>query len=240
MKQLIKTIVMSAVYQQSSALTPELQQKDPYNKYYARGPRVRLSAEEIRDQYLSIAGLMSSKMYGPGVMPYQPKGIWLSPYNGLVWRQSKGEDQYRRALYTFWKRSAGYPSMIAFDAASREVCTARRINTNTPLQALTTLNDSACIDASRNFAYRIQREAGNNVTQQIRTGFRLATYHNIDKKSLQALMNLYSVAYNQFKNDTDKTCEMVGGIGDHTNAETAALIVVANAMFNLDEVVTKN
>jgi hypothetical protein len=240
MKQLIKTIVMSSTYQQSSALTPELRQKDPFNKYYARGPRVRLSAEEIRDQSLCISGLMSNKMYGPGVMPYQPKGIWLSPWNSADWVQSKGEDQYRRAVYTYWKRSAAYPAMITFDIASREVCSARRINTNTPLQALTTLNDSAYTDASRNFAYRMQREAGNNAAQQMRTGFKLATYHDIDKNSLQALVKLYNVAYNQFKSNLEKTCEMVGGMGEHTNAETAALIVVANAIFNLDEVVTKN
>ena len=241
MKQLIKTIVMSAAYQQSSAFTPELQQKDPYNKYYARGPRVRLSAEEIRDQSLCISGLMCNKMYGPGVMPYQPKGIWLSPWNSADWVQSKGDDQYRRAVYTYWKRSAAYPAMITFDIASREVCSARRINTNTPLQALTTLNDSAYIDAARNFAYRMQRDAGgSNAAQQIRTGFKLATYYDIDQKSLQALMNLYNTAYNQFKNDADKTCEIVGGMSAHTNAETAALTVVANAIFNLDQVVTKN
>lgn len=240
LKQLIKTIVMSATYQQSSKLTPELEQKDLYNKYYARGPRVRLSAEEIRDQSLCIAGLMSNKMYGPGVMPYQPDGIWNSPWNGADWEQSIGEDQYRRALYTYWKRSAAYPSMITFDAASREVCTARRINTNTPLQALTTLNDSAYIDAARHFAYRMQQEAGKDVTQQIKAGFKIATYHEIDTKSLNTLLKLYNTAYDQFKNDTDKTCEMMGGMSDHTNAATAALTVVANAILNLDAVVTKS
>lgn len=174
-------------------------------------------------------------------MPYQPQGIWLSPWNGASWVQSKGEDQYRRALYTYWKRSAGYPAMITFDAASREVCTARRINTNTPLQALTTLNDSAYLDASRNFAYRIQKEAGNDVAQQIKTGYKIATYHDIDEKSLNALMKLYQTAYTQFKDDADKTCEMVGGMSEeHTNAETAALTVVANAILNLDAVVTKS
>lgn len=239
-KQVLKTIVMSATYQQSSKLTPELKEKDPFNKYYARGPRVRLSAEEVRDQSLCIAGVMSEKMYGPSVMPYQPQGIWLSPWNGRSWVQSKGEDQYRRALYTYWKRSAGYPSMITFDAASREVCTARRINTNTPLQALTTLNDSAYIDAARNFAYRMQKEAGNNVARQIKTGYKIATYHDIDEKSLNALMKLYQIAYTQFKSDADKTCEMVGDMGERTNAETAALIVVANAILNLDVVVTKS
>ena len=240
LKQLIKTIVMSATYQQSSKTTPELQQKDQFNKYYARGPRVRLSAEEIRDQSLCIAGVMSNKMYGPGVMPYQPKGIWLSPWNGASWVQSTGEDQYRRAVYTYWKRSAGYPAMIAFDATSREVCTARRINTNTPLQALTTLNDSASIDAARNFAYRMQKEAGNDIAKQIKTGFKIATYHEIDNISLNALLKLYNTALVQFKNDADKTCEIMGGMSNHTNAETAALSIVANAILNLDEVVTKS
>jgi mono/diheme cytochrome c family protein len=240
MKQLIKTIVMSATYQQSSVLTPQLKEKDPQNKYYARGPRVRLSAEEIRDQSLCIAGLMSNKMYGPGVMPYQPKGIWLSPWNSLDWVQSKGDDQYRRAIYTYWKRSAAYPAMVTFDIASREVCSARRINTNTPLQSLTTLNDSSYIDAARHFAFRMQSLAGNDVSKQIATGFKLATYQNIDQNSLHALLNLYNKAYMQFKNDEDKTCQMLGGMDKNTNAETAALTVVANAMLNLDEVVTKN
>ncbi len=239
-KKLLKTIVMSATYRQSSVVAQESLDKDPGNKYYARSPRVRLSSEEVRDQALCIAGIMSDKMYGPGVFPYQPKGIWLSPWNGQDWVQSKGEDQYRRAVYTYWKRSAAYPSMLTFDAVSREVCTSRRIRTNTPLQALTTLNDSTYIDIARNFAYRIQEEAGNNITQQIKRGFKLATLHDIDNNSLTALMKLYNTAYTQFKNNPDKTCEMIGGMNEHTNVETAALVVTANAILNLDEVVTKN
>ncbi len=239
-KKLIRTIVMSATYQQRSKLTPEQEQKDPYNKYYARGARVRLSAEQVRDQCLAISGLLSEKMYGPSVFPYQPNGIWLSPWNGAEWQQSKGEDQYRRALYTYWKRSAAYPSMTTFDGVSREVCTVRRIRTNTPLQALTTLNDSAYIDIARHFAYRLQKDAGSDVTKQISKGYALATNHTINDKSLSALMNLYNTAYTQFKNDPDKTCGIIGGMNEHTNPETAALTVVANAMLNLDEVVTKN
>lgn len=239
-KALIKTIVMSATYQEDSKITSEVEQKDPYNKYYARGARVRLSAEEVRDQALCIAGIMSNKMYGPGVMPYQPEGIWLSPYNGLSWVQSKDEDQYRRAVYTYWKRSAAYPSMLTFDGVSREVCTARRIRTNTPLQALTTLNDSVYIDIARHFAYRMQNEAGTDVSKQISKGYLLAVNHTIDKKSLDAFMNLYNNAYNQFKNNADKTCEMIGEMNEHTSAATAALVVVANAILNLDEVITKN
>jgi len=238
-KVLIKKIVTSATYKQDSKITPELQQKDPENKYYARASRVRLSSEQVRDQSLCISGLMSNKMYGPGVMPYQPKGIWLSPWNGADWVQSKGEDQYRRAVYTYWKRSAAYPSMLTFDGVSREVCTARRIRTNTPLQALTTLNDSAFIDAARNFAYRMQVK-GNDIKTQISKGFTLVTYQQISDKSLSALINLYNDALAQFKNNDEKICEMTGGVSKHSNAETAALIVVANAMLNLDEVVTKN
>lgn len=239
-KRLLKTIVMSATYRQSSLVTPQLLQEDANNKYYARGARVRLSAEEVRDQALCIAGIISNKMYGPGVMPYQPNGIWLSPWNGQTWVQSKGDDQYRRAVYTYWKRSAAYPSMLTFDGVSREVCTARRIRTNTPLQALVTMNDSVYTDISRKFAVLIQSKAGNDVTQQIRTGFKLATYHDIDDKSTMALLKLYNVAYAQFKNDATKTLKMAGGEKEYAAPQMAALMIVANAILNLDEVVTKN
>ena len=239
-KKLIKTVVMSATYRQDSKITAEQLQKDPANAYYARYSRVRLSAEQVRDQALCISGVISNKMYGPSVFPYQPKGIWLSPYDDAKWVDSKGEHQYRRALYTYWKRPAAYPSMLTFDGVSREVCTVRRIRTNTPLQALTTLNDPAYIDLARQFAFRMQALAGKDVHQQIQTGYQLATHHTINEKSLQALMNLYNSGYKQFKSNDNKACEMVGGINKHTNAETAALIVVANAILNLDEVVTKN
>ena len=120
-KKLIRRIVMSATYQQESKITPALLQKDPYNRYYARGARVRLSAEQVRDQALCISGEFCDSMYGPSVYPWQPKGIWLSPWNSKDWEQSKGKQQYRRALYTYWKRSSAYPSMITFDGVSREV-----------------------------------------------------------------------------------------------------------------------
>ena len=239
-KKLIRTIVMSATYKQDSKLTSELLQKDPYNKYYARGSRVRLTAEQIRDQALFISGVLSDSMYGPSVYPWQPKGIWLSPWNGKDWEQSKGEQQYRRALYTYWKRSAAYPSMMTFDGISREVCTVRRIRTNTPLQALATLNDSAYIDMARHFAHRMQAISDGNLQEQIKAGYQWATYHSIDEKSLQALVRLYDAALDQFKNDANKTCKMLGGISNDTKAETAAMTIVANAILNLDEVLTKN
>jgi len=239
-KKLLKEIVMSATYRQDSKVTEELKQKDPYNRLYARGSRVRLSAEQIRDQDLCISGVMSGKMYGPGVMPWQPDGIWLSPYNGSTWESSKGEDQYRRAVYTYWKRSSPYPSMITFDAAQRVVCNARRIRTNTPLQALATLNDSAYLEMSRNFAYRMQREAGKDVRAQIGKGYEMMTYKSISNGKLQVLEDLYNKAVVEFKSDDERTCEMIGVNNEHNNPETAALVVVANAMLNLDEVVMKN
>jgi hypothetical protein len=239
-KKLIRRIVMSATYQQETKMTPQLLQKDPYNKYYARGSRVRLSAEQVRDQALCISGELCDSMYGPSVYPWQPKGIWLSPWNSKDWEQSKGKQQYRRALYTYWKRSSAYPSMITFDGVSREVCTVRRIRTNTPLQALATLNDSAYIDMARQFARLMKTEAATDVQQQIRYGYERATFHPISERSLTALLNLYNSAFSQFKSNPDKICRMVGEVGNNTNAETAALIVVANAMLNLDEVLTKN
>jgi hypothetical protein len=239
-KKLIRRVVLSATYQQDSKVTKELLQKDPNNKFYARGARVRLSAEQVRDQALCISGLMSNKLYGPSVFPYQPKGIWLSPWNGAEWKQSKGEDQYRRAIYTYWKRSAAYPSMLTFDGVSREVCTVRRIRTNTPLQALVALNDSVYIDIARHFAQRLQTKAGPDVAKQISTGYALATNHEIDEKRLKALQNLYNTAFNRFKKYPLKTFKVNGNTNVPNETETAALTVVANAMLNLDEVVTKN
>lgn len=240
MKRMIKELVMSATYRQSSKADSLLISKDPYNKLHARGPGIRLSAEQVRDQALSISGLLSTKMYGPSAMPVQPEGIWLSPYNGRKWETSRGEDKYRRAVYTYWKRTAPYPSMFTFDGAMREVCTSRRIRTNTPLQALVTLNDEAYLDMARAFAYRMKKEGGKNVRQQISEGYEIAMYKPISPSKLMVLENLYSEALQKFRNNKDKTCEMIGFINEHNNPETAALVVVANAMLNLDEVITKN
>jgi hypothetical protein len=239
-KKTLKELVMSATYQQDSRLTEELKEKDIANKFYARGPRVRLSAEQLRDQHLCISGELSSKMYGPGVMPWQPEGIWSSPYNEAQWKKSDGEDQYRRAVYTYWKRTAAYPSMISFDGVQRVLCTARRVRTNTPLQALVTLNDSAYLDMARHFAIRMKKEGGADFKSQIAKGYELMLYKPLPEPKLKIFTELYNEALNEFKADNDKTCEMVGVNGEHTNASTAALVVVANAMMNLDEVVMKN
>ncbi len=239
-KKLLKEMVMSATYRQDSKTNDELQRKDPENKLYARGPRIRLSAEHLRDQTLAVSNLLSKKMYGKSVMPYQPEGIWRSPYNGDKWVMSTGEDQNRRALYTYWKRTAPYPSMITFDGGAREVCVTRRIRTNTPLQALTSLNDSTYFVMARSFAFRMQQLDNSDVKKQISKGYECMMYKPITDNKLTALVELYSKSLDTFTKDEKAALEITGVKDAAPKPETAALVVVANAMLNLDEWVNKN
>ncbi|MCX6317817.1 MAG: DUF1553 domain-containing protein [Bacteroidetes bacterium] len=238
-KKMLKEIVLSATYQQQSKFTPEQLQNDPNNIYLTRGPRVRLSAEQLRDQGLAVSQLLSKKMFGKSVMPYQPDNIWRSPYNWNKWEMSKDEDQYRRALYTYWKRTAPYPSMITFDGGSREVCITRRIRTNTPLQALTTLNDSAYLVMARGLALRMQK-AGKEVKQQIQQGYEAMLYKPMQAKKLEAMVDLYTLALTKYKTDQQAANEMMGDKKQKAEPESAALTVVANALLNLDEWLNKN
>ncbi len=237
-KKMLQEIVLSATYRQQSKTNAALIEKDPNNSFLARGPRVRLSGEQLRDQALAVSGLLSKKMYGKSVMPYQPNDIWRSPYNGDKWITSAGEDKNRRAIYTYWKRTAPYPSMMTFDGGSREVCITRRIRTNTPLQALATLNDSAFLIMARHFALRMQ-QGGKEVNTQIKKGYEAMMYKPIGKIKLNALLDLYNTSIVKFKNNEHATCEVLGEQGIHTKPETAAMVVVANAMLNLDEWVNK-
>ncbi len=236
-KKTLKQVVLSATYRQSSAVTAEKLAKDPYNKWLSRGPRVRLSAEQVRDQMLAVSGLLSRKMYGRSVMPMQPDNIWLSPYDGAKWQLSAGEDRYRRALYIYWKRTAPYPSMVTFDAPSREFCQVRRIRTNTPLQALVTLNDPVYLEVAHCFSENIASQY-HHPQQQISEAYRRLTYQVIPSKRLQVLMNLYQKALVQYRKDPTSAKKLLANNGDAT-PELAALTVTANAMLNLDEVVTK-
>jgi len=239
-KALLKEMVMSATYRQSAKVNDELLKKDPNNKFYARGPRIRLSAEQLRDQSLAVSNLLSGKMYGKSVMPFQPEGIWKSPYNGDTWKMSEGGDQFRRSLYTYLKRTAPYPAMITFDGGAREVCITRRIRTNTPLQALTTLNDSAYLIMARYFSYHMQEMGGASVSQQIQKGYQAMMYKPITPAKLDILVDLYNKALGKFRKNETAACEMIGVMDQHNNPETAALVVVANAMLNLDEWLNKN
>lgn len=239
-KKMLKEMVSMATYRQDSKVSEELKEKDLFNKFYARGSRVRLSAEQVRDQDLAISGVLSTKMFGKPVMPWQPEGIWLSPYNGSKWVVSPGEEQYRRAVYTYGKRTAPYPSSIAFDGTARAVCTPRRIRTNTPMQALVTLNDSVYIDMARHFAKRMLKSNATSTAAQISNGYKMMLYKNIPADRLKIFENLYQISLKEFKRDAKSAAAFMGNKMQAARAEDAALVMVANAMLNLDEVVTKN
>ena len=152
MKALLRELVTSATYRQSAKASPALVERDPHNRLLARGPQQRLTAEMVRDQALLASGLLSDKMGGPPVMPPQPDGVWNTVYNDSKWRDATGPDRYRRAIYTYIKRTSGYPSFLTFDASDHDTSLARRIPTNTPLQALVTLNDPVYYEASEGLA----------------------------------------------------------------------------------------
>ena len=171
MKRFLKMLVMSAAYRQSSKVTPEALAADPENRLLSRGPRFRMSAEMVRDQALAVSGLLSSKTHGPSARPYQPAFDLKAAFGGaLDWKPSEGEDRFRRGLYTEWRRSSPYPSMVTFDAPNREVCTLRRNRSNTPLQALVTLNDPVYVEAAQALA-RMMMKVEGGVDAKIRDGF---------------------------------------------------------------------
>jgi hypothetical protein len=255
MKRMHRLIVLSATYRQSSAAAPELVARDPDNRLLERGPRVRLSAEAVRDVALAVSGLLSPKIGGPSVMPPQPPGIWNSPYSGEKWETSQGEDRYRRGLYTFWKRTAPYPSFLSFDAPSREFCVVRRPRTNTPLQALALLNDPVYIEAAQALARRVMSEGGSETPSRATRGFRLVLSRTPQPPELEQLVGLYQSELDHYRHDA-KAAEAMAGTPkeppqvDDKNATTsaakpadtaelAAWTVVANVLLNLDETVTK-
>ncbi len=238
MKALIKTIVMSATYRQSIKANEEMLAKDPENKWLTRGSRIRLSAEQIRDQALAVSGLLSDEMFGPPVMPPQPENVWQVVYSGMKWEESKGEDRYRRALYTYWRRTSPYPSMISFDSPSREFCVSRRISTNTPLQALVTLNDTVYVEAAMALAQRMV-QAGDSLEQQLIAGYQISQLQSPDEGTLNILERLYHEALNEEVIDNDGyTVEKVSDRSE-IDKHVDALSIVASALLNLDSFVMK-
>jgi hypothetical protein len=229
-KALLRTIVLSSTYRQSSVVPPGLADRDPYNRLLARGPRVRLEAETIRDSALAASGLLSRKMYGPSVFPPQPDGIWNMPYNADRWVTSAGEDRYRRSLYTFWRRTSPYPSFMTFDATSRELCTVRRVRTNTPLQALTLLNDPAALETARALAARMIDAAGDD-RGRAAFGVKLVLARPATDTELDRLVAFFESERAHYAAQPDAS----GG----TPPALAAWTVVANVLLNLDEAITK-
>ena len=247
-KRLLRLLVTSQTYRQTSRVTHEAWQEDQDNVWLARGPRVRLSAEMVRDQALSIAGLLSHKMHGPAVRPPQPNsGLNAAFGGGIDWQTSTGEDRYRRGLYTTWRRSNPYPSMATFDAPSREVCTLRRDSTNTPLQALVTLNDPAFVEAAQALARRVVlNEAANapDDTVKLQNAFELCTSRTASDAELQSLLKLLSTARQHFGTEPEAAKQLssdpLGPLDcPEQEIELAAWTSVCNVLLNLDEVLMK-
>ncbi len=243
-KHLLKLIVSSATYRQSSIVTEETYQRDPENRLLARGPRFRISAETIRDQALFVSGLLSPRMYGPSVNPPQPEmGLKAAFGEKTDWETSEGEDRYRRGIYTSWRRSNPYPSMATFDAPNREVCMVRRERTNTPLQALVTLNDPVYVEAAQALGRRMIEREGS-VAEKARYGFALALARMPSESETSALARLYDRLKVDYSNNLEEAIQMasepIGPIPENGDAsEYAAWTVVANALLNLDEMFLK-
>jgi len=245
-KALLKTMVASATYRQSSKVTPPLLQRDPENRWLARGPRLRLSAEMIRDQALFVSGLLVEKLGGPPVKPYQPPGLWKDMVfsNMTNYDQSTGEDLWRRSLYTFWKRTVMPPGMHVFDASSREYCRVRETRTNTPLQALGLMNDVTYVEASRLLAQRMMTEGGETPEGHIAWAFRLATSRWPDEQEQEILLGNLKAQIEYFRNNPKEAARLLA-VGDKRNdeklnaAELAAYAGTASLILNLDEVITK-
>lgn len=219
MKKLVKLMVMSATYRQDAKVMPDLQEKDPRNLLLARGSRVRLNAEQIRDQALKVCGLINTEMYGPSVRP-------PNPTDG-AWRTQPTPNLYRRAIYTYWRRTNPYPSMITFDSPQRNVCTSRRVRTNTPLQALTTLNDTVYYAAAKNIALKIVKSPEKNILKNIDKEHLLI----FQKPASESKRNLLVQYYQQTLADLRKK--------KSKEPEYLAYTLVANAIMNTDEFLTK-
>jgi hypothetical protein len=242
LKALQRLIVTSSTYRQSSFASPKLRERDPDNRLLARGPRFRVEAETIRDIALAASGLLCRKVGGPSVFPPQPDGIWTMHYSNDRWIDSQGPDRYRRGLYTFWRRTAPYPTFMAFDAPSRETCTVRRPRTNTPLQALTTLNDPAFVEAAQALARRILAEGGPDPEHQAAYALRLCVVRAPRPDEIERIVALFTTERAQFQSDAQAAAALAGAEGESAPSDLAARAawtVVANVLLNLDETITK-
>lgn len=245
-KHLVKLMVESRTYRQSSAASEELRQRDPYNALLARQARFRLDAEMVRDNALATSGLLSHKIGGPSVKPYQPAGYWaMLNFPKREWHNDKGEGLYRRGLYNYWCRTFLYPGFLAFDAPSREECTVERPRSNTPLQALVLLNDPTYVEAARIFAQRVVRAGGKKTEERLHYAFRQALCRNARPEEVQLLTSLYEKHLHEYQADKVAAGALLR-VGDQPaaedldRAELAAWTSVARILFNLHETITRN
>jgi hypothetical protein len=236
MKALLREMVLSATYRQGARTTPELIERDPRNRLLAHGPQQRLSAEMVRDQALMASGLLNLKMGGPPVMPPQPAGVWNSVYNDSKWIDAKGPDRYRRAIYTYIKRTAGYPSFLTFDASDHDTSLARRIPTNTPLQALVTLNDPVYAEASEALADRMMK-ASTNLDDQIQFGARLVLSRDLSENELATMRRLYAKASGP--PEGARLVRASAKVKESPRENQTAMTAVASVLLNLDAALTR-
>lgn len=245
LKAMHRLIATSATYRQSSTVSADLAERDPFNRLLARGPRFRMEAEMLRDTALAIAGLLRERIGGPSVFPHQPDGVWNSPYNGDRWAISTQGDQFRRGIYTFARRTAPYASFAAFDAPSREVMCERRPRSNTPVQALVTLNDPAFVAAANGLARRILSDApGADLQGRLVFAFETCLSRRPDAAELPALERLYQKSLERFRSEPTAAEKLVKVGLDKPEpgadlAELAAWTVISNVLLNLDESLTK-
>lgn len=232
MKALLRELVTSATYRQSAKAGPGLVERDPRNRLLARGPQQRLTAEMVRDQALLASGLLSDKMGGPPVMPPQPAGVWNSVYNDTKWKDATGPDRYRRAIYTYIKRTSGYPSFLTFDASDHDTSLARRIPTNTPLQALVTLNDPVYYEAAEALAERMISEE-RSVDARLRYGARLVLSRDLTEQELAALRALFQKAAAR------PVLQPAAATVHNNSRELTAMTAVASVLINLDASLTR-
>jgi hypothetical protein len=247
-KALHKLIVTSATYRQSSAVRPDLEQRDPQNVWLARQTRFRVEAEVVRDLTLSASGLLNRTIGGPSVRPPQPEGVSELTYAGAAkWVESKGADRYRRGMYTHFQRTSPFPMLMTFDAPDSNVCAVRRERSNTPLQALTLLNDISFFEAAQALGKRIVSEtpatdsAAGNTADRLRYGFRLCLAREPDTWELQRLEQLYRAMLDNCRAQPEEAKKLIGdkppqGID---SAEAAAWVALARTLLNLDEFVTR-
>ena len=249
-KGFFKSVVLSSTYRQTSDASPELYARDPENRLLARGPRVRLTSEQIRDQALSVSGLLAEKIGGPSVRPYQPESLYKgivvdAPYPSTTWDLGKGDELYRRSLYTFWKRTVPHPAMLTFDSPDREFCSARRSRTNTPLQALVLWNETGYLESSRKLGERMLKEGGADDASRTTFAFRLATGRTPRAEESAVLTRTYAKLRADFTarpDDAAKLIKVGASVPDPalSAVELAAAGGVANLILTLDETITKN
>ncbi len=248
MKEIHRTIVLSSTYCQDSRISPAMLREDPKNSLYARGPRFRMTAEMIRDNALRISGLLSTRMHGAPIYPPQPSNIWRQVgRNEPKYTAATNEDRFRRGIYVIWRRAAPYPSFVNFDGPDRSACHPRRSRTNTPLQALTLLNDEAYVEMALAFASRIlttHPKADND--GKIRFAFRTALAREPSRAEIAALQDLFGAEMSALQANPKRANELLSGIKGFkpspglNRQQLAAWFAIANVLLNLDETVTKS